>query len=153
MGLCNIALKVAPPVWAVCGIVQSCTIAIVHRISHGMYVVVVSIQSKSSKFFLLFADWLFTTTTFVPWDILWAMTIAIQFRHVIETCRLSETTIYLLAMSLTGASQYQATMLDHKRMAYSCSTGMIEASVYHSLTSYSSLNYTSRIEFIKQPGN
>ena len=46
---------------------------IVHRISHETNVVVVSIQSNGSKKFLLFADWLFTTTTFVPWDILWAM--------------------------------------------------------------------------------
>ena len=45
---------------------------IVHRISHGTNVVVVSTQSSSSNFFLLFADWLFTTT-FVPWDILWAV--------------------------------------------------------------------------------
>ena len=48
-------------------------IFIVHRISHGTNVVVVSIQSNSSKKKLLFADWLFTTITFVPWDILWAM--------------------------------------------------------------------------------
>ena len=46
---------------------------IAHRISHGTNVVVVSILSNSSKKILLFADWLFTTTTFVPWDILWAM--------------------------------------------------------------------------------
>ena len=51
-------------------------IAIVHRISHRTNVAIVSIQSNSSKFFLLFADWLFTTTTFIPWDILWAMFIA-----------------------------------------------------------------------------
>ena len=43
------------------------------QMEHGTNVVVVSIQSNSSKKFLLFADWLFTTTTFVPWDILWAM--------------------------------------------------------------------------------
>ena len=48
---------------------------IAHRISHGTNVVVVSIQSNSSKIFLLSVDWLFTTTTFVPWDILWAMLI------------------------------------------------------------------------------
>ena len=45
------------------------------QIEHGTNVVVVSIQSNSSKKNLLFADWLFTTTTFVPWDILWAMDI------------------------------------------------------------------------------
>ena len=48
-------------------------IGIVHRISHGTNVVVVSIQSNGSEKFLLFADWLFTTTTFDPWDILWTM--------------------------------------------------------------------------------
>ena len=32
---------------------------------HGTNVVVVSIQYESSKKILLFADWLFTTTTFV----------------------------------------------------------------------------------------
>ena len=33
---------------------------------HGTNVVVVSIQSNSSFRILLFADWLFTTTTFIP---------------------------------------------------------------------------------------
>ena len=54
---------------------MSMTMSIVHRISHGANVVVVSIQSNGSKKNLLFADWLFTTTTFVPWDFLWAMLI------------------------------------------------------------------------------
>ena len=57
-----------------CGIYEYHMI-IAHKISHGMNVVVVSIQSNGSKIFLLFADWLFTTTTFDPWDILWAMLI------------------------------------------------------------------------------
>ena len=52
-------------------------IIIVHRISHGTNVVVVSIQSNSRKKIVLFADWLFTTTTFVSWDILWTMLITI----------------------------------------------------------------------------
>ena len=52
-------------------------IFIAHRISHGMNVVVVSIQSNSSKKILLFADWLFTTT-FVSWDILWAMVMGLM---------------------------------------------------------------------------
>ena len=51
-----------------------------NRISHGMNVFVVSIQSNGSKKILLFADWLFTTTTFVPWDILWTM-IIVQLTH------------------------------------------------------------------------
>ena len=38
-----------------------------------MNVVVVSIQSNSSKRILLFADWFLPKTTFVLWDILWAM--------------------------------------------------------------------------------
>ena len=50
-------------------------IIIAHRISHKTNVVVVSIQSNSSKKILLFADWLFTTT-FILWDILWALLIA-----------------------------------------------------------------------------
>ena len=45
---------------------------IAHRISHGTNVVVNS-QSANSKNFLLLIDWMLTTTTFVPWDILWAM--------------------------------------------------------------------------------
>ena len=48
-------------------------VTIAHRISHGMNVVVVSIQLHNSKKILLYTDWLCTTTTFVPWDILWAM--------------------------------------------------------------------------------
>ena len=50
-----------------------CNMYIAHRISHGTNVVVVSLQSNSSEQILLFADWLLTTTTFVSWDILWAM--------------------------------------------------------------------------------
>ena len=49
---------------------------IAHKISHGTNVVVVNIQSNSREKKFLFADWLFTTTTFVPWDILWAMLMA-----------------------------------------------------------------------------
>ena len=30
-------------------------------------------QQNGGKFVLLLCDWLFTTTTFVPWDFLWAM--------------------------------------------------------------------------------
>ena len=52
-------------------------IIIAHKISHGTNVVVVSIQSNGSKKILLFADWLLTTITFVPWDILWAMVMVI----------------------------------------------------------------------------
>ena len=48
-------------------------ISIAHRISHVSNVVVVSIQSNSRKKILLFANWLFTSTSFVPRDILWAM--------------------------------------------------------------------------------
>ena len=29
---------------------------------------------------MLFTDWLFTTTTFVPWDILWAMVMVVGER-------------------------------------------------------------------------
>ena len=47
-------------------------VTMAHRLSHGMNVAVVSIQSKA-RIFLLFADQLFTTTTLVQWDILWAM--------------------------------------------------------------------------------
>ena len=47
-------------------------IIIAHRISHRTNVVVVS---ANSNFFLLLFDWMFTTTTFIPWDILWAMLI------------------------------------------------------------------------------
>ena len=46
---------------------------IAHRISHGTNVVVVDNQSANSKIFLLSFDWMLTTTTFVPWDILWTM--------------------------------------------------------------------------------
>ena len=50
-------------------------IIIVHRVSYGTNVVVVNNQSENSKKFLLPFDWMFTTTTFVPWDILWTMLI------------------------------------------------------------------------------
>ena len=53
---------------------------IAHRKYHGTKIVIVSIQSNNSKKILLFADWLFTTTTFVPWDILWTM-IIVQLTH------------------------------------------------------------------------
>ena len=29
--------------------------------------------SQVGKFFLLLCNWMLTTTTFIPWDILWAM--------------------------------------------------------------------------------
>ena len=66
--LLTLSLSLSSPLCHEMGVIN-----IAHRISHGMNVVVVSIQSNSSKKILLFADWLFTTTTFVPWDILWAM--------------------------------------------------------------------------------
>ena len=53
-----------------------CILIIAHRISHGTNVVVVNNQSANSKFFLLLFDWMLTMTTFVPWDILWAMIIS-----------------------------------------------------------------------------
>ena len=46
---------------------------IAHRISHGTNVVFVNNQFANSKIFLLLFDWMLTTTTFLPWDILWAM--------------------------------------------------------------------------------
>ena len=55
-------------------------IYIVHRISHGTNVVVVNNQSANSKIFLLPFDWMLTTTTFVPWDILWTMVISLGQR-------------------------------------------------------------------------
>ena len=51
--------------------------SIAHRISHGTNVVVVNNQSANSKIFLLLLDWMRTTTTFVPWDILWTMLISL----------------------------------------------------------------------------
>ena len=48
-------------------------VTIAHKISHGTNVVDVNNQSANSKKFLLRFDWMLTTTTFVPWDILWAM--------------------------------------------------------------------------------
>ena len=63
-----------------------CNVSIAHRISHGTNVVVVSIQSNSSEKILLFANWLFTKTTFVPWDILWAMLIWVKTRGVLPLC-------------------------------------------------------------------
>ena len=42
-------------------------------------------QQNGGKFVLLLCDWLFTTTTFVPWDFLWAMIIKLTkplFFHV-----------------------------------------------------------------------
>ena len=50
--------------------------SIAHRISHGTNVVVVNNQSALSKIYLLLFDWMLTTTTFVPWDILWAMVVS-----------------------------------------------------------------------------
>ena len=48
--------------------------SIAHRISHiTNVVVVVNNQSANSKNFLLLFDCMLTTTTFVPWDILWGM--------------------------------------------------------------------------------
>ena len=37
---------------------------------------------SEQEFFLLLCDWMFTTTTFIPWDILWAMlcTTAVSLR-------------------------------------------------------------------------
>ena len=52
--------------------------SIAYRISHGMIVDVVTIKSNSSKKILLFADWLFTTTTFIQWDILWTMNMSLK---------------------------------------------------------------------------
>ena len=48
-------------------------VAIVDRISHGSNVVVVNNQSENRKKFSLPFDWMLTTTTFAPWDILWTM--------------------------------------------------------------------------------
>ena len=45
---------------------------IAHRISHETNVVVDN-QSANSQNFLLHFHWMLTTTTFVLWDILWAM--------------------------------------------------------------------------------
>ena len=53
-------------------------IIIAHRISHGMNVVVVNNQSANDKIVLLQFDWMLTTTTLAPWDILWAMVIMAQ---------------------------------------------------------------------------
>ena len=41
------------------------------------YVVDVNSQSANSKNFLLLFDWMLTMTTFVPWDILWAMVMSL----------------------------------------------------------------------------
>ena len=49
-----------------------------HRISHRTNVVVGQNQSENSKILLLLFDWMLTMTTFVPWDILWAM---VMFHH------------------------------------------------------------------------
>ena len=51
-------------------------ISIAHRIAHGTNVVVVNNQSANSKKFLLLFDWILITTTFIAWDILWAMLIS-----------------------------------------------------------------------------
>ena len=48
---------------------------------HGTNVVVVNNQSANSKIFELLFDWMLTTTTFVPWDILWAMVVRQNLRQ------------------------------------------------------------------------
>ena len=58
-------------------------ITIAHRISHVTNVVVKN-QSANSKIFLLPFDWMLTTTTFVPWDILWTMVMTENLLHYIE---------------------------------------------------------------------
>ena len=55
-------------------------IYIVHRISHGSNVVVVNNQSANSKNFSLPFDWMLTTTTFAPWDILWTMLLSDEIK-------------------------------------------------------------------------
>ena len=57
-------------------------VSIAHRISHETNVVVVNNQSANNKFFLLLFDWMLTTTTFVTWDILWAMNITVSSTHI-----------------------------------------------------------------------
>ena len=54
------------------------------QMEHQTNVVVVNNQSANSKIFLLLFDWMLSTTTFIPWDILWAMLIV--FGVLIETC-------------------------------------------------------------------
>ena len=46
---------------------------IAHKKSHGTNVVVVNNQSAKNKKDLLLFDWMLTTTTFVLWDMAWAM--------------------------------------------------------------------------------
>ena len=38
-------------------------------------------QQNGGKFVLLLCDWLFTTTTFIPWDYLWAMPMSVHGRR------------------------------------------------------------------------
>ena len=60
------------------------TLTIAHKISHRTNVVVVNNQSANSKNFLLLFDWMLTTTTFVLWDILWAMILRVSaHRHFV----------------------------------------------------------------------
>ena len=53
-----------------------------YKISHGTNVVTVNNQPVNSKNFLLPFDWMLTTTTFVLWDILWAMSINDIRKHL-----------------------------------------------------------------------
>ena len=48
------------------------------KISHGTNIVVVGNQSGNSNKLLLLLDWILTTTTLVPWDILEAMVISLN---------------------------------------------------------------------------
>ena len=69
---------------------------IAHRISQGTNVVVVNNQSANSKKNLLLFDWMLTTTTFIPWDILWTMA-------MVHDCTIPQT-------AQTGGATFKAML-------------------------------------------